>query len=88
MYAKSANELRDLIRHYPEALPSSFLMDSSFAAHCFDRQTIRWLKSAFHRDADPDDCDTWNISRVEWKENIEMAYVAKAATLMQEKSQP
>lgn len=82
MYAKTANELRDLIQKNPNDLPSSFLMDSSFAAHCFDKLTLRALKSAFHRDADPDECDTWNISRVEWKENIEMAYVAKAATLM------
>ncbi|MBU1171246.1 MAG: hypothetical protein KKD44_16930 [Proteobacteria bacterium] len=86
MYAKNANELRALILKNPEDLPSSFIMDSSFAAHCYDKLTLRNLKSAFHRDADPDECSAWNISRVEWKENIEMAYVAKAATAMRHKA--
>ncbi|GAB6094457.1 hypothetical protein JCM14469_07090 [Desulfatiferula olefinivorans] len=85
MYARNANELKELIHSQPDALPSSFLRDSSFAAHCFDRHSLRTLKSAFHRDADPDECEAWDITRVEWKENIEMAYIAKAATLMQEK---
>jgi hypothetical protein len=84
MYARNANELKDLIRSRPDDLPASFLRDSSFAAHCFDRHSLRFLKSAFHRDADPDDCEAWNITRVEWKENIEMAYIAKAATQMRE----
>lgn len=82
MYAKNANHLKELILENPEEMPSSFLRDSSFAAHCYDKHSLRVLKSAFHRDADPDECDTWNISRVEWKENVEMAFIAKAATMM------
>lgn len=77
MYAKTANELRRLILDNPDQMPSTFLLDSSFAAWCYDRKTTRWLKSAFNRDADPDDCQRWNISRSEWKENIEMALLAK-----------
>jgi hypothetical protein len=85
MYAKNANELKDMIRSNPGELPSSFLMDSSFAAHCFDKHSVRYLKSAFHRDADPDECEQWNITRSEWKENIEMAFIAKVATEMMQK---
>ena len=80
MYAKNAGQLKSLILENPDALPESFLLDSSFAAHCFDKFSVKWLKSAFHRDADPDDCAIWNISPVEWKENIEMAYMAKVAS--------
>lgn len=80
MYAKNANELRALMKEHPDALSSTFLMDSSFASDCYDKQTIRWLKSAFNRDADPDDCAKWRISPSEWKENIEMALIAKEAS--------
>jgi hypothetical protein len=80
MYAKNASHLKELILSNPDDLPSSFLRDSSFAAHCFDKHSIRYLKSAFHRDADPDECSTWNINPSEWKENVEMAYMAKVAT--------
>lgn len=80
MYAKNASHLKELILSNPDDLPSSFLRDSSFAAHCFDKHSIRYLKSAFHRDADPDECSAWNINPSEWKENVEMAYMAKVAT--------
>ena len=80
MYAKNANHLKELILRNPDALPSSFLRDSSFAAHCFDKHNVRFLKSAFHRDSDPEECQAWNITPVEWKENIEMAYMAKVAS--------
>ena len=80
MYAKNAAHLKELILGNPDALPSSFLRDSSLAAHCFDRHSIRYLKSAFHRDADPEECEQWRITPVEWKENVEMAYMARVAT--------
>ncbi len=80
MYAKSANELVQLIDENPEALPATFLMDSSFASYCYDKRTIKWLKSAFQRDADPNDCNKWLMSRSEWKENVEMALIAKQAS--------
>lgn len=76
MFANTANELRRLIADYPDENPSIFLRDDSFAADCYDRMTVKELKSAFNRDADPDDCIKWNLSPAEWKENIEMALIS------------
>lgn len=80
MYAINADELRKLLNENPEAIPSTFLMDSSFAAECYDKKSVKWLKSAFNRDADPEECETWRLTPVEWKENIEMALMAKLAS--------
>lgn len=80
MYAINAANLKELILANPKEMPSSFLRDSSFAAHCFDIHNIRYLKSAFYRDPDPEECELWNLTSCEWKENIEMAYIAKVAT--------
>lgn len=80
MYALTANQLTELIRKNPLEMPSTFIMDSSFASYCYDKKTIKWLKSAFNRDADRADCEKWGISRSEWKENIEMALIAKKAS--------
>lgn len=80
MYAKNANDLRVLIRNNPQDMPSTFLSDSSFASHCYDKRSVKWLKSAFNRDADPEECENWRLTPVEWKEHIEMALVAKLAT--------
>ena len=79
MYAKNAEELRQLISTHPNESPSVFLSDGSFAAACYDTKTPRELRSSFHGDADPDECHTWNISAAEWKEHIEMALVALEA---------
>jgi hypothetical protein len=76
MYAKTANELRRLIADHPDETPSVFLSDDSFAADCYDHLSLKELKSAFNRDADPDDCFKWNLSPSEWKENIEMALIS------------
>jgi hypothetical protein len=76
MFAKNARELRKLIQDHPEESPSLFLRDDSFAAHCYDNRTPKALKSAFHRDADPEECWKWRLTAVEWKENIEMALIA------------
>ncbi len=80
LYATTANELRKLIKENPADYPSTFLIDGSFAAHCFDKLSIRELKSLFNADADPSDCGKWKISAVEWKNNIEMALIALEAT--------
>ena len=80
MYATTANQLVDMINDNPDDMPSTFLMDSSFAAYCYDKKTFVWLKSAFQRDADLDDCDKWRLSRTEWKEQVEMALIAIRAT--------
>jgi hypothetical protein len=76
MFAKNARELRQVIQDHPDESPSTFLRDDSFAAHCYDHRTVKALKSAFHRDADPEECAKWRLSAVEWKENIEMAMIA------------
>ena len=81
MYASTANQLTDLLKDNPDDMPSTFLMDSSFASFCYDRKTLKWLKSAFNRDADPEDCEKWQLSRSEWKENVEMALIAKKASV-------
>lgn len=79
MIATNANQLRELIRENPGTAPSTFIDDTSFASRCYDDKSIRWLKSAFNRDADPDDCQRWNLTADQWKENIEMALIAKEA---------
>ncbi len=79
MYAKTADELREMLSKHPESSPSSFLSDSSLAASCYDKKRIRDLKSAFNRDADPEECIKWRISPSEWKENVEMAMIALIA---------
>ena len=79
MYAKNARELRKFIQDHPGESPSVFLRDDSFAAHCYDTLTVKDLKSAFNRDADPGECRTWRLTPVEWREHIEMALIALGA---------
>jgi len=78
MFAKTADELREMIRQNPKNSPSTFLMDDSFAAWCYDNRDAPWLRAAFNRDADPDDCREWGITGQEWKANVEMAGLALA----------
>ncbi|MFO7559763.1 MAG: hypothetical protein R6X10_13090 [Desulfobacterales bacterium] len=79
MVAKDTETLKRLLKENPDESPSVFLSDDSLAADCYDNRTIRELKSAFHRDADPKECEAWGLSSSEWKENIEMALVALRA---------
>jgi len=65
-----------MIAQNPETSPSTFLMDNSFAAWCYDNKTLAWLKAAFNRDADPDYCKKWMLSPAEWRVNIEIAIIA------------
>ncbi len=76
MYATTADELRQMMRENPQVSASTFLRDDSFASWCYDNRDGRWLKAAFNRDADPEDCLNWGISPAEWKANVEMAKVA------------
>jgi hypothetical protein len=78
MFAKTADELREMMGQNPETSPSTFLMDDSFAAWCYDNRDFLWLKAAFNRDADPEDCRKWGISALEWKTNVAMAGLALA----------
>jgi hypothetical protein len=76
MFAKTADELREMVAQNPGTAPSIFLRDDSFAAWCYDNRDSAWLKSAFNRDADPDDCRKWGITPSEWRTNVEMAGLA------------
>jgi len=79
MFANTADELKKMIIQNPETAPSTFIRDDSFAAWCYDNRDPLWLKSAFNRDADPDDCQKWNLSPAEWRANVEMARLALTA---------
>ena len=76
MFAKTATQLRRMLKENPGAFPSTFIEDGSFAAHCFDNKTVRELKSLFNGDADPSDCRRWGLTAAEWRRNIEMALIA------------
>ncbi len=76
MFAKTADELSEMIQQNPGVSPSTFLMDDSFAAWCYDNRDVLWLKAAFNRDPDPKDCRIWRITAFEWKANVEMAGLA------------
>ena len=79
VFADNVKELRKMIRTHPDESPSTFLRDDSLASYCYDHRTPKELKSAFNRDADPEECRRWRLSPSEWKENIEMALVALSA---------
>lgn len=76
MSTNNADQLREMMKDNPQVSPSTFLRDDSFAAYCYDNRDIQWLEAAFNRDADPDDCRTWNITAAEWRVNVEMALLA------------
>lgn len=78
-YAKTADELRDMIHRHPDASPSVFLSDDSLAAHCYDRMSVRELKSAFNGDADRNECLRWGLNHAEWREQVFMALIARQA---------
>jgi hypothetical protein len=77
MYAQTPEELKRLLAAHPGGSPSTFLDDSSYAAWCYDHLTRRELKSAFHRDADPEACAQWGLSAIGFKQQIEMAWIAR-----------
>lgn len=84
MFAGNADQLREMIAQNPDVSPSTFLRDDSLAAYCFDKKTPRQMKSAFNRDADPEECESWGLSPSEWKDNIEMALVALTTVMTPE----
>jgi hypothetical protein len=77
MYAQSPEELKALLAAHPGQSPSTFIDDSTYAAWCYDHLTRRELKSAFHRDADPEVCREWGLSALQFKRQVEMAWVAR-----------
>ncbi len=85
MPVSTPEELRACIAVEPHASPSIFLPDDSFAAWCYDHISLREARSAFQRDADPDECNRWRLTPLEWKAQMEMAVVALAAAEKQNK---
>ena len=79
MPASTPRELIELITADPLTSPSTFLADDSFAAWCYDHLSLKDARSAFERDADPEECTRWGLSALEWKAQVEMAIIALAA---------
>ncbi len=79
MPASTPEELRTCITADPQSSPSTHLADDSFAAWCYDRLTLREARAAFERDADPDECEQWRLTALEWKDQVEMAIIALSA---------
>ena len=80
MPALTPEELRACITADPRTGPSIHLADDSFAAWCYDNLSLKEARAAFERDADPDECEQWGLSALEWKAQVEMAIIALAAT--------
>lgn len=79
MPVATPDELRARLVDDPEANPSVFLSDDSFASWCYDNLSLRELKSAFQRDPDPVECDKWRLTHREWRSQVEMALIALSA---------
>ena len=80
MPASTPEELRSCIAADPKSSPSTYLADDSFAAWCYDHLTLKEVRAAFQRDADPDECKRWRLTALEWKTQVEMAVIALSAT--------
>ena len=79
MPASTPEELRSCIAADAQASPSTFLADDSFASWCYDHLSLSEARSAFERDADPDECEQWGLTALEWKAQVEMAIIALSA---------
>ena len=79
MPASTPEELRASIVADAHTSPSTYLADDSFAAWCYDHLSLDEACSAFERDADPDECEQWDLTALEWKAQVEMAIIALTA---------
>jgi len=79
MSVHSPKELRAALAGDPQTSPSTHLADDSFAAWCYDNLSLREARAAFERDADPDECEQWGLTALEWRAQVEMAVIALAA---------
>lgn len=79
MNASTPEELRELIATEPGSSPSTFLADDSLAAWYYDHLSLREARAAFERDPDPQECEKWGLSGLEWKNQVAMAIVALSA---------
>jgi hypothetical protein len=58
------------------------IQENTFAAACYDQNSITDLVRALHDGPDPADMAEWNIDAEEWREQIEMALVAKREDIL------
>ena len=79
MPVSTPEELRACIAADAQTSPSTYLADDSFAAWCYDHLSLSEARSAFERDADPDECEQWELTALEWKVQVEMAIIALTA---------
>ena len=79
MPALTPRELSAFITADPRTSPSTHLADDSFAAWCYDNLSLNEVRAAFERDADPDECQQWGLTALDWKAQVEMAIIALAA---------
>jgi hypothetical protein len=54
---------------------------NTFAAACYDMNSIAELEESLQGDADRTDCENWSITPGEWRSQIELALAAKRADL-------
>ena len=55
------------------------LADNTFAAACYDQNTIADLEAALAGEADVIDMQTWNLTESEWRSEITKAIAALRA---------
>ncbi|CAB1080227.1 hypothetical protein JY97_07010 [Alkalispirochaeta odontotermitis] len=79
MSVHTPKALRAALAADPQTSPSTHLADDSFAAWCYDNLSLREVRAAFERDADPDECELWGLTALEWRAQVEMAAIALAA---------
>lgn len=51
--------------------------DATFAAACYEQNTIAELESALHAPADPVDMETWGLTEYEYYAQVKLALTAK-----------
>jgi len=55
----------------------TIINENTFAAACFDQNTVAELEQALAGNADATDCSEWNITPEQWRSEIELALCAK-----------
>ncbi len=53
-----------------------YIRENTFAAACYDQNSISELKEAIQNGPDKGDMETWNITAHEWFEEIRLALQA------------
>lgn len=57
------------------------IQDNTFAAACFDQNSIAELEEALKNGPDKGDMDAWGLTEDEWRAQIELALKAKREAL-------